>query len=526
MSKEFNAGKVNQLNNGEMKAVKIDDDNKILLTKVNDEIFAIGANCTHYGAPLEKGVLFEDKIICPWHHACFQAKDGKLIEPPALNSLPQYEVKIKNDEITLTLPDKFEDSVIPQMSKRDVQNLDTYVIIGGGAAGNSAAQAIRETGFKGAVTIITQENRLPYDRPNLSKDYLAGKAEEEWMPLRSKEFYDDYDINILYQKKVTGIDKQKNIVKLENDEEVSFDKLLIATGGTPNQLDIPGSDLTNIFYLRSHSDCDSIIEAAKNKSNIVIIGASFIALETADSLMERLKASITVISKSAVPFKSNFGEEIGKMFKTAHEKNGITFRTNSEVKKFEGKTKVEKVILKNGDELDADLVIVGIGVKPATSFLKDFNLEDDGSLKVNEHLEFEKNIYAAGDIAKFPNSLNDEYTRIEHWRLAEQLGRIAGFNMAGKKEEIKIVPFFWTKQAGINLRYVGHAKDCDDIVTWGDISKHEFISFYYKDEKFLAAAGCNKDKDMDAIEGLLLQNKFPEKNKIKNQSVNLAELLM
>ncbi len=487
--KEFNAGNVNQISNGQMKAVNIDDENKILITKVNDKIFAIGESCTHYGAPLENGVLFEDRIICPRHHACFNAKDGNLIEPPALNSLPNYEVKIKNDEIYIMLPEVIEGSRIPSMSKRDKGNLVSNVIIGGGAAGNSAAQAMREAGFTGEITMITEENRLPYDRPNLSKDYLSGEAEEEWMPLRTKEFYEEYDINILYQEKVTGINKTKKVVILENEDEISYDKLLIATGGTPIKLNIPGSNLSNIFYLRSHDDSDDIIEAANNESKIVIVGASFIALEAASSLQKRLNADITVIGIEEVPFKNVFGKEIGTMIKTAHEKNGIKFKLNNSAIEFEGKTKVEKVLLSNNERLDADIVLVGIGVKPATSFLTDFDLGKNGSIDVNNYFEAGENIYAAGDIVNFHNSITNTQMRIEHFRTAEQQGRIAGFNMAGVKTEFKSIPFFWTAQAGIALRYVGHAEKWSEIITWGDIQSQNFISFYFQDDLLLAAAG-------------------------------------
>ena len=523
--KEFNAGKVDQINDGEMKAVEIDKENKILITKVNNKIFAIGSNCTHYGAPLDEGVLFEDKIICPWHHACFSAKNGDLIEPPALDSLPNYEVKIKNDEIIVMLPEELKASRTPSMSKRDKGNLVTNVIIGGGAAGNSAAQAMREAGYTGGITIITQENRIPYDRPNLSKDYLSGEAEEEWMPLRPKEFYDDNDINIVYQEKVAGINKAKKVVILENEDEISYNKLLIASGGSPIKLNIPGSNLTNIFYLRSHDDSDNIIEAANNESKIAIIGSSFIALEAADSLRKRLNADITVIGLEDVPFKNVFGEEIGNMIKSLHEKNGIKFKLKNGAEKFEGKTKVEKVILKNGESLDVDIVLVGIGVKPATSFMSDFDLGKNGSINVNKYFEVEENIYAAGDIVNFHNSVTNTQMRIEHWRTAEQQGRIAGFNMAGVKTEFKSVPFFWTAQAGTTLRYVGHAEKWNDIIIWGDIKSQKFISFYFQDDMLLAAAACGNNKEMDAIEALMIMNKVPSKQQIKNKSINLLQLI-
>jgi apoptosis-inducing factor 3 len=277
--------------------------------------------------------------------------------------------------------------------------------------------------------------------------------------------------------------------------------------------------------LRSFDDTDDVIEAAKNESKIVIIGSSFIALEAASSLRKRINADITVIGLEDIPFKNVFGEEIGTMIKTVHEKNGIKFKLKNSAVKFEGQTKVEKVILSNGESLDVDIVLVGIGVKPATSFLTGFNLEKNGSINVNNYFGVEENIYAAGDIVNFHNSITNTQMRIEHWRTAEQQGRIAGFNMAGQKTEFKSVPFFWTVQAGIALRYVGHADKWNEIITWGDIQSHNFISFYFQDDLLFAAAGCGYVKEMDAIEALMVMKKVPSKAQIKNKSINLFELL-
>ena len=306
----INVGRVSDFNKGEMKAVSVGKDKEILIVNIDNEIFALGAHCTHYGAPLEKGVLNDDTIICPWHHACFNSKSGMLKEPPAIESLPGFEVEIENEKVIVKVPEDFPSSVTPKMAEKDENIRDKYVIIGGGAAGYAAAQALREADFRGKITIITHENRTPYDRPNLSKDYLQGTAEEEWMPLRSDDFYKEYGIEFMFDKKVDHINIKEKKISFEKGDDLSFNKLLITTGGIPKELNVPGSNLKNIFYLRSFSSCKQIIDAAKNSKHAVIIGSSFIGLESAFSLTER-NIAVTVISPDEIPFEHTLGKEIG-----------------------------------------------------------------------------------------------------------------------------------------------------------------------------------------------------------------------
>jgi apoptosis-inducing factor 3 len=519
--REVKIAEVSQLLNGEMKAFPIDDENKILLIKTENKIFAAGSNCTHYGAPLDQGSFDGETIICPWHHACFYAKTGELCEPPARDYIHSYEVRIENEDIFVKLPENIESAKTPVMARLD-ENKDqrNFVIIGGGAAGNAAAQSMREHGFEGKILMITADERLPYDRPNLSKDYLSGEADPAWMPLRPKEFFDDHEIEILFKKNVDKINPEKKTISF-NGEEINYDKLLIATGGIPKKLDIPGKDLNNIFYLRSFGDSDRIIEAAKNSKRAVVVGASFIAMECAWSLHER-GIDVTVAAPEDIPFKKVFGEEIGNLFKNEHAKHGIKFKLEKNIESFEGEKKLGYVVLSGGEKIPTDFVVVGIGVKPATDFLKTFNLEKDGGINVNSYLQIEQDIYAAGDIARFNDPILNRRIRIEHWRTAEQQGRLAGMNMAGNENEYNSIPFFWTAQAGLNLRYVGHAEDWDEITTWGKISDKNFISFFIKDNKIAAAAGIGKDTEMAAIHHLFRNKNLPEIDQIKQGEFDLT----
>ena len=517
--------KVSDLKNGEMKTIELGEGKEILLSKIDDKFFAIGAHCTHYGAPLAEGFLNGDRIVCPWHHACFNAKNGDLLEPPARDSLPNFKVSVEGNNVYVELPEELPFSRMPDMVKKDTEaEKRKFVIAGAGVAGNAAAQAMREAGFKGEIIMITGENHPPYDRPNLSKEYLQGEAEPDWMPLRSDDFYKEYGIELKLKTIVNAVDVANKNLSLGNDETLKYDKLLLTTGGIPRKLNIPGSDLKNIFYLRSFDDADNIIGAANNAKKAVVIGASFIALESAFGLKKR-GLDVTVAAPENLPFEKIFGEEIGSLIKKQHESEGIKFKLGNRISEFKGDSAVNKVMLKDNSEIETDLVLVGIGVKPATEFLEGINLVDDGSIMVDKHFHATQDVYAAGDIATFADPLFGSGVRIEHYRTAEQEGRIAGFNMAGKSIEFRSDPFFWTVQAGLTINYVGHVKDWDEIIIDGNVHQKEFIAYYIKDNIILAAAGINKDKDMAVIQELIRLNKMPEPEALRDHSANIHNLL-
>ena len=506
-----------------MKSVSLDG-NEILLCKIDDGFYALSAHCTHYGAPLADGLLNGDRIVCPWHHACFNARTGARLEPPANDSLQKYETKIDGQNVIVILPEKIEGGVPPQIPEYKKADKRKFVIIGGGAAGYSAAQTLREDGFAGDIILISKEKQAPYDRPNVSKDYLAGDAEESWMPLRGENFYKDFGINLMLNKTVTGVDRDEKKIKFSGSESISFDKLLIATGGEPRRLGIPGENLKNVFTLRSFEDSNRIIKASAGAKKAVIIGASFIGMETAFSLRKR-GLDVLVISAEMIPFEKVFGKEVGSLFKSLHEENGVTFRLSFTLSEFAGNEKVEAVLLQNGESFDADIVVLGVGVKPATNFLKNFDLLPDGSIKVDDYLRVSGDIFAAGDIASHTDWRTGERVRIEHWRTAEQQGIIAAHNMMGLNIPNRTVPFFWTSQVGLSFNYVGHVSEWQEIIFKGDISSKEFIAFYVKNDKVYAAAGNFRDKEMAAIEELMRLDKMPSPEELKYKSIDLAGLL-
>ncbi|HDS01106.1 MAG TPA: NAD(FAD)-dependent dehydrogenase, partial [candidate division Zixibacteria bacterium] len=439
--------------------------------------------------------------------------------------LASFEVKIEGDDIYVMIPEEFKGSRTPDMVSYDPGSENrSFVIIGAGAAGSMAAQTLREDGFKGQVIMLTHEDRMPYDRPNLSKDYLQGDAKEEWMPIRDDDFYNKYGIEVLRKKHVTGIDIKNREVSVASGDSIKYDRLLITTGGEPRKLDIPGADLQNVFTLRSYDDCDRIIAAAENASKVVVIGASFIGMETAFSLTKR-KLKVTVAAPEKTPFSHVFAAEVGELFRKKHEDIGVQFRLGESVTEIEGDGKVKAVVLESGDRIEADMVIMGVGVKPSSEFLKGLELESDGSLKVDEYFNVTEDVFAAGDIASFPYWYNGDIIRIEHWRTAEQQGRYAAHNMLDKDKPFRSIPFFWTAQVGLQFRHVGYVRDWEDVIVKGDVSKGSFLLFYVKNNRVQAASGIKYDKEIDAVEELMRRDRMPSADELKDGSIDLLELV-
>lgn len=515
--------RINDLGDGEMKEVAAGDE-KILLVRIDGRYHALGAHCTHYGAPLARGVLSEDRIVCPWHHACFNAADGDLLEPPALDALPCFDLKIEGEDVVVSLPDPLPDRRTPEMAAPDPETKEEIVILGGGAAGYAAAQTLREDGFAGHITMITREDRAPYDRPNLSKDYLHGHADPAWMPLRPDEFFAEHGIDLLFNKEIQRVDTAARTITFTDGSSRSYTTLLVASGGVPRRLKIDGADLENVFVLRSFDNADTIIAAAERAKRAVVIGASFIGMETAFSLCKR-GLEVTVVAPEAVPFEKILGPEIGAMMLKVHESNGVAFKLGASVARLEGSEKVEAVVLGNGERIETDLVILGVGVQPATGFIEGLTLAQDGGIIVDEHLRAADGVYAAGDVAVFTDTLTGERTRIEHWRTALQQGRVAGHNMAGRSEPYDSIPFFWTMQFDVSLRYVGHATKWDEIIYQGDVGSHKFIAFYVRGGRVAAVAGMKHDQEMAALEELMRRDRMPSLEQLRSGSVNFVELL-
>jgi apoptosis-inducing factor 3 len=459
----------------------------VLLARRGNELFAIGATCSHYGGPLAEGLIVGDTVRCPWHHACFSLRTGEALAAPAFNPMPCWRVEQRNG--TVFVREKTEHAGNAGKARRPSAKPERVVIVGGGAAGFAAAEMLRREGFSGQVTLFSSDDAAPYDRPNCSKDYLAGNAPEDWMPLRPIEFYKEHSIELELRTEVAAIDAQARHVTLADGRRVAFDKLLLATGAEPVRLDISGADQPHVHVLRSLSDSRAIIAKAQTARRAVVLGASFIGLEVAASLRAR-KIEVHVVAPDHRPLERVLGHEFGDFIRAIHEQHGVVFHLEETATAIDARN----VKLKGGATLPADLVVVGIGVRPRIQLAERAGLKIDRGVAVNEYLETSvPGIFAAGDIARWPDARSGEHLRIEHWVVAERQGQTAARNMLGQRQRFSDVPFFWSQHYDVPINYIGHAEKWDGLDIEGDIQARDCLVRYRRNGKVLAVASIFRD---------------------------------
>jgi 3-phenylpropionate/trans-cinnamate dioxygenase ferredoxin reductase subunit len=456
-----------------------------LLIRQAGALFAIGAKCTHYGAPLADGLAVGDTIRCPWHHACFSLRTGEVLHAPALDGLKCWHVDERDGRAFVR--DALSPAEPPSLTTAGIP--DSVVIVGGGAAGNAAAMTLRSEGYQGPVTVLSADSSRPYDRPNLSKDYLAGTAKAAWLPLRSQKFYANRNIDLRCDSRVTGLDTENRTIALSDGSTMRYGALLLATGAEPNRLAISGADLPHVRVLRTLADCDALIASLGTARRAVVIGAGFIGLEVAASLRQR-ELEVHVVAPDERPMQRILGPELADMVKNIHESHGVVFHLGTNVTAIEP----HHVALATGAELDADLVVVGIGVHPELALAEQAGLAIDRGIAVDAFLRTnDPHVYAAGDIARWPDARTGERIRVEHWVVAERQGAAAARNMLGQRQAFRAVPFFWSQHYHTTLNYVGHAERWDRIEIDGDPAKHDCAATYWRNGKRLAVVTVGRD---------------------------------
>lgn len=456
-----------------------------LLMRQAGELFAVGAVCTHYGAPLADGLLVGDTIRCPWHHACFSLRTGQVLRQPALNDLKCWRVAQHDGRVVVR--EALPPASPPKLSAAGLP--ESVVIIGGGAAGNAAAETLRREGYQGPVTVLSADRSLPYDRPTLSKDYLAGTAQAEWVPLRSQEFYADHQINVICDRRAIKLDPARRAVTLSDGSRIPYGALLLATGSQPIRLGVPGASLPHIGVLRTLSDCDALIARIGTAHHCVVVGASFIGLEVAASLRSR-GMEVHVVAPEALPMERILGAETGDMVKTLHESHGVVFHLGATV----AEIGPDRMRLSTGVELAADLVVTGIGVRPEVALAEEAGVAVDRGVVVDTFLQTSiPGIYAAGDIARWPDRRTGDHIRVEHWVVAERQGAVAARNILGQRQRFAAVPFFWTQQYDTVINYVGCAEPWDRLDIDGDPGAHNCTVTYWRNGMRLAVATVGRD---------------------------------
>lgn len=476
-------------------------DSKVLVARLADGYYAVGAECTHYGGPLGEGLLVGDEVRCPWHHACFNVRTGAARKAPAFDPLGAWRVELKGDKLFVReqLPD-------PKAAEQvQIAEVEPVVVIGAGAAGFAAALRLRELGYDGAITMLGLDDEPPYDRPNLSKDYLMGDFDEDWLPLRDAQFYASEKIDLHTGCEVAEIDVDARLVRTADGREFEYGRLLITTGAVPRPVPIPGFDRENVVMLRSWDDSRKVIELAEGAGKVGLLGAGFIGMETAAALRSR-GLEVTVVELAEVPLERVVGEELGRFLVRMHESKGIVFHLGAKVTEFDG----EAMVLDDGTRIEVDLVLAGIGVVPESSLAEKAGLAVDRGIIVDDRLRTSvPEIYAAGDVARYPwqgpGGPPSETARVEHWVHAERMGQTAAANILGADAPYDEVPFFWTQQFDMSLRYCGHGTGWEEVKIDGDLDGLDFTARYYRAGELIAAASVGRDLENLQIEEELRQ---------------------
>lgn len=469
----------------------------VLLSRFGGELNAVSAVCTHYGGPLAEGLVLGERVHCPWHHACFDLRTGEALAAPAFDRLDRW--RVETEGATIFVRRKLDVSTPPRKPVSGDRTPQRIVIVGGGAAGFAAAEMLRRRGYAGTLTLLSADDAPPCDRPNLSKDYLAGSAPEAWIPLKDEAFYRDHEIDLRLSTTVARIDPTAREAAAASGERFGFDMLLLATGAEPVRLDAPGLDRPNVHTLRAFADARAIIAAAGPARRATVIGASFIGLEAAASLRAR-GLEVHVVAPEPVSMARVLGLELGRRIRALHESNGVVFHLEQTPTAYDG----TRLRLSGGGEIETDLIVLGVGVRPRIELAQAAGLAIDRGVKVDAFFETSApGIFAAGDIARYPDPRSGELIRVEHWVAAERQGQLVAANMLGARLPMTSAPFFWSAHYDLSVRYVGHAPDANDTEIEGAIADGDATVRFKHAGQLCAAATIGRDRQNLEIEAAL-----------------------
>jgi NADPH-dependent 2,4-dienoyl-CoA reductase/sulfur reductase-like enzyme/nitrite reductase/ring-hydroxylating ferredoxin subunit len=480
------------LADGQMVAGHVGEE-AVLLARRGSEFFAVGASCSHYHGPLAEGLMVDDTVRCPWHHACFSLRTGEALRAPAVAAIACWSTDLRDGKVFVLqkLDPQPVARVISAPASAGSGAPRNIVIVGGGAAGFAAAEMLRRQRYEGGIVMLTDDEAPPVDRPNLSKDYLAGNAPEEWVPLRDDVFYAEQHIDLRRKASVAAIDTGGREVVLSDGTKIGYDRLLLATGAEPVRLPIPGMDLPHVHTLRSLADCRAIIAQAASARRAVVMGASFIGLEVAAALRQR-GIEVHVVAPDKRPMERVLGPQMGDFVRRLHEEHGVIFHLEDTATAIGAR----EVSLKSGGTIEADLVVVGVGVRPRLALAESAGLAIDRGVTVDEYLETSvSGIFAAGDIARWPDGHSGAAIRVEHWVVALRQGQTAALNMLGAREKFDAIPFFWSQHYDVPINYVGHAENWNELAIEGDIDSRDCVLRYKRDGRVLAVASIYRDVD-------------------------------
>jgi apoptosis-inducing factor 3 len=454
----------------------------VVVVRRGEQVHALSATCTHYSGPLAEGLVVGDTLRCPWHHACFDLKTGEAIGGPALNDIACFETARAGDLVRVGEKKK-------NAPKPAARGPSSIVVIGAGPAGAATVEALRRRGYHGRITLIGDEQPGPVDRPNLSKDFLAGTAPEEWIPLRDANFYAEKKIDFINGDGVAAVDREARSLTLHSGRKLEYGALLFATGAFPIRLQIAGANLPHVHTLRTLADSRAIADLAEKGERAVVIGASFIGLEVAASLRHR-EVEVDVIAPEAVLLEKILGPEVGAFVKKLHEEHGVRFHLKEKPKAIVA----DAVELESGARIACDFVVMGVGVRPRVDLAQSAGLKVDNGIVVDRNLRTSDDaIFAAGDVARYPDAHSGELSRVEHFAAAERQGQHAAAAMLGDANGFRDPPFFWSQHYDVSFSYVGHAAKWDRLEVRGSLEKRDAALYYRLGDKVLAVVTIGRD---------------------------------
>jgi apoptosis-inducing factor 3 len=471
----------------------------VILVRDRFTVRAVSATCTHYSGPLAEGLVVGNTVRCPWHHACFDLDTGAA-RGPGLNPLTAYDVELTSSWARVLGERE------PTLRSAGGGPDRGIAIIGLGPAGMAAAEALREAGYRGTVTLLGAEGTGPVDRPNLSKDFLSGAAPEEWLFTRDEATLKGLALDVHPAETVTSIDPSTLQVSCASGLTVSPGAVLLATGSEPTRPAIPGAELPHVFTLRAVGDAKALLARVQPGVRVVILGASFIGLEVAASLRAR-QAEVHVVGAGARPLAHVFGEEVGAFLQGLHESHGVAFTLGRRAVGIES----GQVLLEGGQALPADVVVLGTGVRPRVELAKAAGARVANGVVVDGSFETSvKGLFAAGDVARYPDPRSGALVRVEHWAASQRQGRAAALAMLGRAAPFTDVPFFWSQHHDVTLSWVGHlTAPPADVEVKGSLASRDAAVVYREGGQVRAVLTLFRDRLSLEVEAALEQLDFP-----------------
>jgi 3-phenylpropionate/trans-cinnamate dioxygenase ferredoxin reductase subunit len=400
----------------------------------------------------------------------------------------------------------------------------THVIVGASLAGAKAAETLRQEGFDGRIVLVGAEDERPYERPPLSKDYLRGEAGRDKVYVHDERFYAEHGIELRLGRTATRLDTSSRELELDDGERLRYDRLLLTTGAEPRRLEIPGGELGGVLYLRSLRDSDALRERLDRGGSVVVVGAGWIGAEVAASARQR-GLEVTVIEPAAVPLERVLGTELGAVYRDIHADHGVRMLLGTGVEAFEGDESVERMRTSDGRLLDADFVVVGVGVQPRVGLAADAGIAVDNGILVDERLQTSvPGVFAAGDVANAHHPSFGERIRVEHWANALNQGPAAARSMLGQASAYTRLPYFFSDQYDVGMEYTGFARSWDRVVFRGDPATREFVAFWLVGDRVVAGMNVNVWGVTDPIKRLINSRAAVDDRRLADPDVPLEEI--